>query len=117
MRWTLNSRNGVEPFVPLQSTLVLAGMGEYGRTRKTLRTFSTVENLRNRMRAAGTLGALNLLVRSARDLPGRRALVLLSEGFEIMGYDLGTWQPIPLVRRTRSPHRTGDACGSGHLHR
>ena len=97
MRWTLNSRNGIEPFVPLRSKLVLGGMGAYGSSGDP-EDFSKVENLRNQMSAAGTLGALNLLVRSARELPGRRALVLLSEGFEIMGYDLGTWQPIPRVR-------------------
>ena len=36
------------------------------------------------MSAAGTLGALNLVVRGTRDLPGRKAVILVSEGFELL---------------------------------
>ena len=43
--------------------------------------FTTVNKLRGQMSAAGTLGALNLITRSARDLPGRKAIVLVSDGF------------------------------------
>jgi hypothetical protein len=35
------------------------------------------------MAGAGTLGALNLITQSARDLPGRKAIVLVSDGFGI----------------------------------
>jgi VWFA-related protein len=43
--------------------------------------FSTVEGLRTATRSAGTLGALNLVIQSAKNLPGRKALLFVSEGF------------------------------------
>ena len=36
------------------------------------------------MSAAGTLGALNLVVRGTRELPGRKAVILVSEGFQLL---------------------------------
>ena len=45
--------------------------------------FTKITRLRNSMSAAGTLGALNLVVRGARDLPGRKALIFVSEGFQM----------------------------------
>ena len=87
MRWTLNSRNGVEPFVPLRSKLGTRWHGEYGSSGDP-EDFSKVENLRNQMSAAVRQRPQST-VRSARTA-GRRALVLLSEGFEIMGH---TWEP------------------------
>ena len=43
--------------------------------------FTKVNQFRGQLSAAGTLGALNLITRSARDLPGRKAIVLVSDGF------------------------------------
>ena len=50
------------------------------------------------MSAAGTLGALNLIIRGASELPGRRAIVLLSEGFALMTNDRGAYMPEPRTR-------------------
>jgi hypothetical protein len=45
--------------------------------------FKLVTQMRNSMSAAGTLGALNLVVRGVRDLPGRKAIIFVSEGFQL----------------------------------
>jgi hypothetical protein len=45
------------------------------------------------MTTLGTLGALNLVTQNARDLPGRKAIVLVSDGFELPSADAS-----PLVR-------------------
>jgi VWFA-related protein len=97
LRWSLNSRNGVEPFSPIQGSMITVGMPAHGAGMGE-QDFKLVEDLRRQMSASGTLGALNLLLRGARDLPGRRAMVLLSEGFEIMRTDHGVWMPETRVR-------------------
>jgi hypothetical protein len=45
--------------------------------------FKAVDAARSSMSAAGTLGALNLVIQGARDLPGRKALILVTEGFRL----------------------------------
>ena len=44
--------------------------------------FKFVNQLRNSMSAAGSLGALNLVIRGTHDLPGRKAIIFVSEGFQ-----------------------------------
>ncbi|HVD93901.1 MAG TPA: VWA domain-containing protein, partial [Vicinamibacterales bacterium] len=82
VRWNGASRNGVEAFEPVNK--VARSLSDDGRggtgTDMDPNDFTTVTRLRRSMSAAGTLGALNLVVRAARDLPGRKALVLVSEG-------------------------------------
>jgi len=80
LRWNGFSRNGVEPFAAVNIWNNLDG---YGSGIASPNDFKTVETLRTSMAAAGTLGALNLIVRGARDLPGRKAIVFVSEGFEV----------------------------------
>ena len=46
--------------------------------------FKFVNQLRNSMSAAGSLGALNLAIRGTRDLPGRKAIIFVSEGFQLL---------------------------------
>jgi VWFA-related protein len=79
LRWNGASRNGVEAFEPANSWTTFDS-----RTQIDLADFKTVDGLRRSMSAAGTLGALNLVVRSARDLPGRKAIIFVSEGFQLL---------------------------------
>ena len=79
LRWNGASRNGVEAFVPLNSWTTFdnrTGMSD-------VNDFKIITALRNSISAAGTLGALNLVVRGARDLPGRKAIIFVSEGFVV----------------------------------
>lgn len=79
LRWNGASRNGVEAFEAVNSWTTFDT-----RTQIDLADFKTVSGLRRSMSAAGTLGALNLVVRSARDLPGRKAIIFVSEGFQLL---------------------------------
>ena len=45
--------------------------------------FRALDAIRSSISASGTLGALNLVVRGARELPGRKAVILVSEGFSL----------------------------------
>jgi VWFA-related protein len=77
LRWNVASRNGVEAFEPIDDNL-----GD----------FRLITQARNAGSAAGTLGALSLIVRGARDLPGRKAIIFVSEGFQLMVPDEGSWR-------------------------
>jgi VWFA-related protein len=77
LRWNGASRSGVEAFEPLN---VYALTDEHS-DMADLTDFTSVNLLRSSMSAVGTLGALNLVVRGARDLPGRKAVLFVSEGF------------------------------------
>ena len=80
LRWNGASRNGVEPYEPLvQSPTVDARAGMADPS-----DFKFVNQLRNSMSAAGSLGALNLAIRGTRDLPGRKAIIFVSEGFQLL---------------------------------
>ena len=80
LRWNAVSRNGVEPYEPLvQAPIVDARTGMADPS-----DFKFVNQLRNSMSAAGSLGALNLVIRGTRDLPGRKAIIFVSEGFQLL---------------------------------
>jgi VWFA-related protein len=80
LRWNGASRNGVESFEALNTWVTFderTGISDPD-------DFKVITQLRNSMSAAGTLGALNLVIRGARDLPGRKAVIFVSEGFQIL---------------------------------
>src|SRR5207253_2935384 len=61
LNWNTFSRSGVEAFESVNLFTVL-GDGGRGQTNITTGDFSALDNLRNSMMAAGTLGALNLVI-------------------------------------------------------
>ena len=79
LHWNGFSRSGVDPFEPYNQWETFDN-GRGGAVNPP-NDFTAIEGLRRGMSARGTLGALNLITRSARDLPGRKAIVLVSEGF------------------------------------
>ena len=84
LRWNGFSRSGVEPYEPLNSWTTFDN-----RTAIDLDDFELVEGIRTTMSAAGSLGALNLVIHGARDLPGRKAVIFVTEGFQLLGEDEG----------------------------
>ena len=50
------------------------------------------------MSAAGTLGALTLAIRGTRDLPGRKAVIFVSEGFQLLVREPGDSTRLPDAR-------------------
>ena len=78
--WNGLSRSAVEPYEALNQWTTFDerhGLGD-------LDDFKLVNTLRRSISASGTLGALNLAIEAARDLPGRKAVLFVSEGFQIM---------------------------------
>jgi len=79
LHWNGRSRNAVEPFEAYNQWETFDN--GHGGAVNPPNDFTAIEGLRTEMSAAGTLGALNLITRGARDLPGRKAIVLVSDGF------------------------------------
>ena len=91
LHWNGSSRNGVEAFESINDTS-LASADTHGSGLNPT-DFSKVNAFRAQISTLGTLGALNLVTQNARDLPGRKAIILVSDGFELP--DAGS---TPLVR-------------------
>ena len=84
LQWTLFSRSGVESFDPIEPRL------SSNRTTLSPNDFEVVTQLRRSMAASGTLGALSLALRGTRDLPGRKAIILVTEGFQLFVKEPGS---------------------------
>ena len=96
VRWNGFSRREITSFRPLNAILPT---GNFGFNSSDPTDMGRIDALRDAMSSAGTLGMLQLAVQGVRDLPGRKAVVLISEGFRIIERDPdGTYQPGHLVR-------------------
>jgi VWFA-related protein len=78
LQWNFNSRSGIESFESIEPQLT-----KPDRTALSPNDFESLNQLRRTRSAAGTLGALSLAVRGTRDLPGRKAIILMTEGFQL----------------------------------
>jgi VWFA-related protein len=74
VRFSLQSRKGVAAFAaitPGSSTALVGAVGQ------------DIDELRAEMNTAGTLGALEYVLRGIEALPGRKSVVFVSEGFDL----------------------------------
>ncbi len=89
MRWRPWGRGGIGAFAPIEAGDPLSSQAPGGRPR--MRTSSLMRRLldqretefREDIFAAGTLGAIQYVVRGMRSLPGRKSVILLSDGIPI----------------------------------
>lgn len=95
IKWYVNGR-GVGSFAALDrgatNPMGVGGGGAddiAGRTDGSDPT-AELEDFREEIFAVGSLGALNFVVRGMRDLPGRKSVVLFSEGFALFSPDRGS---------------------------
>jgi len=80
VRWTPIGRGGIGAFAPMGSQGSLPSTADdesRGATREDLDQF------REDVFAVGTLGAVQYIVRGLRELPGRKSVVLISDGVKI----------------------------------
>jgi VWFA-related protein len=91
VRWNMVGRGGISAFAPIGGGVsVGGGIGE------------SVDELRTEIYSVGTLGALNFVVRGLRELPGRKSVILLSDGFRLYNRDQTS------LRVTDALHRLTD---------
>lgn len=80
VRWNPNGRATISPFAPLESGpagSTSVGPPQPGDVTEDLNQF------RQDVYAVGTLGALSYVVRGLTELPGRKSVVLFSDGIQI----------------------------------
>ena len=88
VRWYPGGRSGVSAFAPLGSGLPsiesMGGIGKGDDGSGGRDASADIDDFRSQVFAVGTLGALSFIVRGMDSLPGRKSVVLFSEGFKII---------------------------------
>lgn len=87
VRFNLSGTSKIGVFNPIEPTLgELSGQSEE-RINAERNADREINELRESVFASGTLGAVNYIVRGMRDLPGRKSIMLLSDGFRLFTRD------------------------------
>jgi VWFA-related protein len=81
VKFFLGGRSGVTPFAPIEPPTGGDDGAEIDAANAELNQF------REDFFSVGTLGAVTYVVRGLRDLPGRKSVLLISDGFRIINRD------------------------------
>ncbi len=81
VKWNSTGRGGIGAFAPLQPPTPGPGGAEIDAANEELNQF------RDDLFAVGTLGAVGYVVKGLRELPGRKSILLISDGFKIYSRD------------------------------
>ena len=92
VRWNPSGRGGISAFAPIEPTpmeMLQANGGEVSeedlaQERNSARSF---DDFRGRKFVTGTLGALRYIVNGMGELPGRKSVILFSDGFSLVSPD------------------------------
>src|SRR5436190_3533454 len=103
VKWNGNGRVGVSPFEPIEPPTP----GSHGQEMDDALT--EVNEFRKDVFAVGTLGAVSYVVRGLKDLPGRKSILLVSEGFRIYDQDNPTRNYLSAERIQRLVDEAGRA--------
>lgn len=84
LRWTALSRRDVEPFASIEGTgLLNVGGGPGGGGTVDMAGDAKLSDVKEIISGLATLSATNLTVQAMASLPGRKAIVLVSEGVKM----------------------------------
>jgi VWFA-related protein len=75
VKWYSGGRSGITPFAPIENNS--------GQSEEAQAANEELNQFREDMFAVGTLGAVSYVVRGLRELPGRKSILLISDGFTI----------------------------------
>lgn len=81
VKWNANGRGGISAFAPIEPPTPGAGGPDIDQANADLNQF------REDLFAVGTLGAISYVVKGLRQLPGRKSILLISDGFRIYSQD------------------------------
>src|ERR1043166_720101 len=83
VKWFMNGRSGIGAFAPIEPK-AFGGANELPGEAEKLKKFNDdVNQYREDAFAVGTLGAVGYGVKGMRELPGRKSILLISDGFKI----------------------------------
>lgn len=92
VRFNLQGRGNIGAFAPIESDSLaearaqmpnLPNAGDDEREANRRDAASELNEFREDIFSVGTLGAINYIVRGMKELPGRKSILLLSEGFSL----------------------------------
>ena len=91
IRWTATSRFGIGPFTPVSKMAQAGPNGDGAQNPSLIRSARSAEetsghsssDIRNTVLAAAWLNALEFVVQGLQPVPGRKAVVVFSEGFDM----------------------------------
>lgn len=85
VKWNPAGNGKIGAFAPLEAVNSLPQTGSEEEESDSLQNEAETElnNLRESIFATGTLGAVNFIVRGMQELPGRKSVMLLSDGFRL----------------------------------
>jgi VWFA-related protein len=79
VRWNPSGRSGVSAFAPSTQESASGLAAPVGDTS----SIPSADEFRDSVFTVGTLGALNYVLRGMKELPGRKSVILFSDGFSI----------------------------------
>jgi VWFA-related protein len=93
LRWNPNGRAGLSVFAPIGQNGLLAqhieakgSVGPAARTEEPgFHNSDSIDSLRQTMFTTGTLGSIDYVIGALREMPGRKSLVLFSDGLVLNG--------------------------------
>ena len=93
VRWQSYSAGGIGAFAPIEATPLekAKAFGSSDISEETIKmekdSIRRENDFRSDIFATGTLGAINYIVRGMRELPGRKSIMLMSDGFQLFSQD------------------------------
>lgn len=87
VRWNPRGAGGISPFAPIESAsnpIIASGGEEEIEDEATAASGQSLDEFRGSYFAVGTLGALRYIVTGMSDLPGRKSVILFSDGFRLV---------------------------------
>lgn len=93
VKWNPQGRGGVGAFAPIEADPLAqareqtSGRGSDEDSDDERSEGGDIDQFREDIFAVGTLGALNYVVRGMRELPGRKSILLMSDGIKIFNRD------------------------------
>jgi len=92
VRWNLSGAGNVGAFARIEASPLeqarASGAEISDEQLKSEKDFNQgVSNFREDVFATGTLGAINYIIRGMKELPGRKSVMLLSDGFQLFSTD------------------------------
>jgi VWFA-related protein len=107
VRWSPNGLAKVSAFDPIRASTAASPVAReagdeerFEEERKKLEKFNDdADRYREDIFAIGTLGAINYVVRGLKDLPGRKSIVLFSDGLTVFAKGQNSSRILEAVRR------------------
>jgi len=103
VKWNSNGRAGISAFAPLEPPTPGDHGADIDKQNEELNQF------REDMFSVGTLGAISYVVKGLRELPGRKSILLVSDGFRIYNQEDATRNYLALEKLRRLIDEAGRA--------